>query len=285
MQRAAYFFPRDHWFKGSGGNRIVLFCPATIRRGMTIQIAFYDAYSSGPTDIFLCTDRAQPRLDLRTGELFKGRMDVFKIGSIGDECAISCGGTTVYQNMFLAKLLDLPPVQGDEIDYMDMLGRGQLRPHGMKFDTVRRAVTNVTMLLAPKLTLGAHARLTIVLCGRAGDGAPRIASWSTDDGLAELVTLPGKDLLIAPAGLTPDQSAGLLAAVACDKTTHDTQLNRAERAVSYCTSVAPIVVSQAFQYARLSQQFKIDDAVARAWPISSSACPSTGSCTSGKPSA
>jgi hypothetical protein len=189
----------------------------------------------------------------------------------------------MYQNILLAVLLDLPPAPSDDVDYMDGLGRGEFGTHEMQFDTARRAITNTMPFVASRLSLGTHANLSVVLCGRDENGAPCIVSWSTESGLQEHPTPLGQALVFPPHGLTCEQKEALLAAIACAETAHDTQLERAERAVSYCASVVPLAVSQAFQCARLSENFRIHDIAVRQWPISSSACPSTDSCTSGTP--
>jgi hypothetical protein len=240
------------------GRRIEIAPPAMIFFGMTIQLALYDAFASAPNDILIAADCAQPRIDPVDGTLSKGRMDVCKLGCLGAGCAISCGGATVHQNLLLSRLLGLPEVVGDDIDYMDALGRRALGTFSVPFDAARAMVDRAFCSITERILSHQVPRLSVVLVGRQGTGEPCIASWAETDGFKCQETRPGKDLLIPPSELTPDQVKELVARVTCGS-----PFQRVQAAVSYCASVAPICVSSQFSYARLVEQFEIRHASPR----------------------
>lgn len=223
-----------------------------IFNGMTVHLALYDAFGPAPTDILIAADCAQPRLDPSARTLSKGRMDVVKIGRLGTECAISCGGATVHQNLLLMRLLGLPKAVSDDIDYMDALGRGACGVFDIPFDAAREMVDRTLCHISKDILVHQVPKLSVVLVGRQRTGEPCIASWTEADGLKCLVTKPDRALLIAPPGLTADQEKELMARMACGD-----PFERVQAAISYCASVVPICVSRDFSYARLVERFEV----------------------------
>jgi len=227
---------------------------AIVGFGMTIQMAFYDAYAPAPTDVIVFADRAQHFVNPSTGEIRKGRMDSTKIGPLGVACAISLGGGTIHQNRLLARLLGLPEVSGDDIDYMDDLGAGRLGPVEMSFNDARDKINGIIRLIGPAILAHEHPLLNAVLVGRDDAENPRIVSWGHCDGFKECETPPGRILLFPPNDLADKDLGGFFAAIAPARAT---PVECARIAVSYCASRLPICVSREFQYARLSQGFEI----------------------------
>ena len=241
----------SQWYRGSCGKRIHLGPSAMILHGMTVQIAFCEG-EHGPEDIVLCADRAQPLVEPHTGRLFPGRRDAYKIGKLSDDCAISCGGGGLHQNLFLARLLELPEALDDDTDYMDQLGRGALGEIDLCFDQALRRAKGVLADISERILSHQHPKLSVVLCGRDCGANLRICSWTADEAFRKLDTKWDQTLLILPAGLSEDQENALHALIRGKY-----GLKRAKAAVSHCATAVPIQVTRRFHYARMSEDFFI----------------------------